>query len=119
MHENQRHRILQHREGERTEEDHRQQQHPADYRAMLEKIGQFLNQRIRLARHEPSQQMRERGQQHVLRHDPGQGDNDQYQQRYDRQQSVISDRAGEQQTLVGAECLERLQQESAGMFRDI
>jgi hypothetical protein len=48
-----------------------------------------------------------------------QRNDDQDQQRNDREQRVVRDRAGEQQSLVRAECLQRLQYERARVLQNV
>jgi hypothetical protein len=48
-----RHRILEHREGERAEEHHCRQQHPADHAAMIQEVRQLPNHCVGLSGDQP------------------------------------------------------------------
>jgi hypothetical protein len=55
VNEDHRHRVLEHGERERAEEQHRHEQHQADDAAILDEAGQLDDHRGRFARYEPFQ----------------------------------------------------------------
>src|SRR5688572_516343 len=117
--EDDRHRVLEHGEGERAEKEQRAEEHPADEAAVLEEPGQLRYDRLRLAGNQPAEVALERLEQLGLLHDVRSRDDDENEQRHDREQRVVRHRAGEQQPLVLAECLQHPQREGAGVLQDL
>src|SRR5205085_3744597 len=93
--EDDRHRIFQHRERERAEEQQRNGEQPADDVAMLEEDRQLSHDYVRLSRHDQLQIPSERGQQRLFLDKVGHYDEDENQQRQNREQRVVSDCTGE------------------------
>ena len=117
--EDHRHGVLQHREGQRAEEDHGHEQHPADDIAMFEKARELRDHRARLARHQPLHVARQRGEQFALVDDVRQRDDDEDEQRHHRQQRVVRHRPGEQQPLVGTKAAQHLQRKGEWVLGDV
>ena len=116
--EDDRHRVLQDREGERAEEQQRDDEHPADDVAMLDEQRELVHDQVGLARHDELEVAGDRGQQLRFPDDMGQHDQEEDQQRQDRQQRVVGDRAREQVTLVGAKAAQNPQRKGDGMLQD-
>ena len=119
MQEDHRHGVFKHRERQRTEEQHSRQQHPANDIAVGQELVEFAHDRSRLARDQPFEIAPDRHQQFGLVEKVRQRDHAQQQQRHDRQQRVVRHRACQQQPLVGAKRLQRLQREAAGVRQHV
>jgi hypothetical protein len=119
MRENHRHRVFQNGEGQGTEEQHGDQKQPSDDIAMGHEIAELADDGAGLAGQQPFEIASQRFQQILLVNQVGQDDNNQNQQRHQRKQRVIGNRARQQQPLIGAKRLERLQGEGAGMGKNI
>ena len=118
MVEDHRHRVFQHCECERTEEQQRDDEHPADAVAMVEEECQFPHDGVGLAGHDQIEVSVECAQQRCFVDIVGQYDEDQDQQRQYREQRVVSHCACEQVTLVGAKALENPDGEGARVAQD-
>ena len=119
--EDHRHGVLQHREGECAEEEHRDEENAAHHLAMREESPQFLDQGVGLTRHDKAEILPQGDQQALLGKDVRKRDQDDDQHRYEREQGVIGDSPREQNTLVCAEALDdgerecsRIQQHPSG-----
>ena len=119
MQENHRDRALQHLEAKRAEEQHRDEQHPADHLAVLEEPPQLRHHRLAFARHHVFQCLAQRCQEHVLVDHPRQRDNHEDEQRRDGEQRIVRDCAGEEQTLVCLEGFEDLKGEGDWVLEDV
>jgi hypothetical protein len=106
--EDHRHRVLEDGERERAEEDHRREQQPADALALVEELRELADDRARLPWHQPLQVAADGREQLALVDDLREREDDEDQERDDREQRVVRDRAREQQALVGLEALQRL-----------
>jgi len=111
--EDHRHRALQHREGQRAEEQHGRQQDPSDDVPVLQEIRKLDHDRMGLPRHDPFEVAAQGLQQLALVDQLREHDHREDQQWNDGQQRVIGDRSGQQQSLVGAETLQDAPGESA------
>ncbi len=119
MDEDHRHGVFQHRERQRTEEQHRAEQDPADRGAGAQERRQLGHQRAGLSGHDPLEVARQRRQQQLRVDHMRQRDHHQDQQRHDRQQRVVGHRSGQQQALVGAELDQRAPQEAPRMTEQV
>ena len=106
-----RHRLVERREGQRTEEEHGGEQNAADGDPLVEKARQFLEDGIGLAGNQPFQIVAERLQQFAGRHQPGQYDDAEDQQRNEGEQRVVGDGAGQQEAPMGLEISQYPQRE--------
>ena len=113
--EDDRHRLLQHREGERAEEQHRPQEDPSEDDAVFQERRKFLDDRAGLAGHQPFQVDRQRLEQLALVDHVRQRDHAEDQQRHHRQQCVVGDGARQQQALVRGKPFEHPHHELARM----
>ena len=110
-----RHCAFENAEGQRAEENDRDQQHRAHHVAVVEKVRQLRDDGLRLAGQQPFEVPADGAQQFGLFDDMRHRDHAHDQQRHDGEQRVVRHRAREQQALVRAKSLERIPHESEGM----
>ena len=118
MMEDDRHRVLEHGEGERAEEQQRDGQHPAHAVAVREEQRHLFDDRRRLTRDQECEQPLERRQQQRFVDEAGERNQQQDDERQDRQQRVERHGAREQEALVGAKPLEHAPCEVARVSDD-
>ena len=116
---NHRDRTLQHLETERTEKQHRDEQHPADQLSVVEQRLQLRQNRTALTRHRKFQSLAYRCQQHLLVDHIRQHDHHQDKQRHDGEQRVISHRTRQQQTLIRLKRSQHLHRKGEGVPDDM
>ena len=119
VHEDHAHGVFEHREGQRTEEQHGERQHPGDDGPVVEEVRDLGDDRARLARRQQLEIAAQGVQQFGLVDEVRQHHHDQHQEGHDGQQRVVGDGAGQQQALVGAEALEDLEGEGQRMRQDV
>ena len=113
--EDHRHRALQRAERERAEHEQRDEQDAADRHAVGEERCERRHHGVAGRGRDQFDVAIQRRQELVAAHDEGQREHEQDQQRDDRQQRVVGDRAGEQQPLVAAELAQHLAREGDGV----
>ena len=97
---NHRDRVLKDLEAELAEKQHRNEQHPANDVAVGKKCPQLNDNCLAFARHHEFERAAQRGEQDFLVDHVRQRDHHQDQERDNREQRVIGNRPGKQQSLV-------------------
>jgi hypothetical protein len=103
MEEDDGHGALDHGEGRRAEEEQRQQPDDADHLAVGEETGDLLGHGRGLAGDHELEIRGDGLEQAMLVDDVRQPDQQHHEQRHDRQQRVVSDRAGQEKPLASLE----------------
>ena len=98
---------------------HGYEEDTAHHLSVGQKGPQFLDQRIRLTRHDKLEILPQGAEELVLGEDVREGHEDKDQQWYEREQGIIGDRPSEQDALVGAKPFQHGERERARTLKNL